>query len=51
VYPAASLQGAALPGGFLLVPLAAIAASAVACVVLAAGIALRADLLSALRNE
>lgn len=51
VYPAASLQGAALSGGLLLVPLAALAASAVACVLLAAGIALRADLLSALRND
>jgi putative ABC transport system permease protein len=51
VYPAASLQGAALPIGFLLVPIGAIVVSAVACVVIAAGVTLRADLLPALRNE
>jgi hypothetical protein len=51
VYPAASLQGTAPPVGFLLVPIGAIVVSALACVVLAAGIALHADLLSALRNE
>jgi putative ABC transport system permease protein len=51
VYPAASLQGAALPIGSLLVPMGAIIVSAVACVVITVGIALRADLLTALRNE
>ena len=51
VYPAASRQGAGLPFGSLLIPLAVIIASAAACIVVAAGIALHADLLPALRNE
>ena len=51
VYPTARLQAAALPVGSLAVQIGAIVASAVLCVVVAAAVALRGELLPALREE
>jgi hypothetical protein len=51
VLPASRLQGAAQPMGALLLPIGVILAAAVVVVVVAALIALRADLLPALREE
>jgi hypothetical protein len=51
VYPAARLQASAPPVGSLAVQIAAIVASALLCVVLAAAAALRGELMPALREE
>jgi hypothetical protein len=51
VYPAACLRGSGLPFAYLLLLAGSIAASALTFTVIAAGLALRADLLPALRNE
>ena len=51
VYPAACLRGSGLPFAYLLLLAGSIAASALIFTVIAAGLALRADLLPALRNE
>jgi putative ABC transport system permease protein len=51
VYPAVRLTAASLPAATLVVQLGAILASALLCVIVSAAVALRGDLLPALREE
>jgi hypothetical protein len=51
VYPTARLQATALPAGSLAAQIGAIVLSAVLCAITAAALALRGELMPALREE